>query len=350
MANQSLNNLWQAAKNYRFPLLAITFVLVTAVTLLSSHDSGSHNLITEGRKTHSSDTFEFPKVHNPTVEIVNGTEIIWEIPTNPKAMLFVAHGCDGTPRNFWVRCANCPKCVGLPEETQIALDALARKYAVLVVSSTDSCWTYGDEKLRVHGIIRWWVEKNGLEKLPLVGLGASSGGYFLSTLATEVKFRGIVLMIASGLYDKMHEIPPYYPPTLFVHMPKDVERAKKVDTHIGLLKKVGVDVGEIKCMEIPITPNWLADRIPGLDQTTSSEVFKGLRDKGFIDANGYMKNDGRVTYWREAVKENNFVLPDPDESPLTKYIQEELNLAYGFHEMTSLQSKEIFEWFDSHIK
>lgn len=77
-------------------------------------------------------------------------------------------------------------------------------------------------------------------------------------------------------------------------------------------------------MKIPVSPNWLANRVLILVQMTS---FKVLHDKGHINANGYMKNDERVTPWKEAVKENNIALLD--ESPLTQYIQEELNLAYA---------------------
>lgn len=111
-------------------------------------------------------------------------------------------------------------------------------------------------------------------KLPLVGLGASAGGYFLSVLANDVRFRGIVLMISQGLFDQMDEIAADYPPTLFVHMPKDVDRRRKIDRHMEILRKAGIEVQEVKRMEFPLTPNWLADRILGLDHTTSSKLFK----------------------------------------------------------------------------
>jgi hypothetical protein len=31
------------------------------------------------------------------------------------------------------------------------------------------------------------------------------------------------------------------------------------------------------------------------------------------------------------------------------HIQEELNLAYGYHEMTSLQADEMFNWIEEHL-
>jgi hypothetical protein len=32
-----------------------------------------------------------------------------------------------------------------------------------------------------------------------------------------------------------------------------------------------------------------------------------------------------------------------------RHIREELNVAYAFHEFTSLPSTQIFSWFDSHM-
>ncbi|KAM1600280.1 hypothetical protein ACFXTN_022761 [Malus domestica] len=203
----------------------------------------------------------------------------------------------------------------------------------------------GKEIIVVKDIIRWWVEKNKLEKLPLVAKGASSGRYFVSVLATVLKFNSIAIMIAEGLFDQMKI--ESYPPTLFMHMPKDIVRQKKIDKHMKILKKKGVDVAEIECMEFPLSPHLLADRIPGLDQSVSAKLFELFRKKGFIDENGYMKNDGRKTRWKEAVRESEIVSLD---GHLTHYIQEELNLAFAYHEMASLHADRMFKWFESHMK
>ncbi|CAN6571219.1 unnamed protein product [Malus baccata var. baccata] len=237
---------------------------------------------------------------------------------------------------FGDKSSHCPDCIGLPEEWLIALHALARKFAVLTISSAGTCWTMGKEIIVVKDIIRWWVEKNKLEKLPLVAMGASSEGYFVSVLATVLKFNSIAIMIAEGL-----------PPTLFMHMPKDIVRQQKIDKHMKILEKKGVDVAEIECMEFPLSPHLLADRIPGLDQSVSAKLFELFRKKGFINENGCMKNDRRKTRWKEAVRESKIVSLDDH---LTHYIQEELNLPFAYHEMTSLHADRMFKWFESHMK
>lgn len=282
---------------------------------------------------------------DPTVETKNGTHLIWQIPDMPKAVLFIAHGCNGRAANFWDKSSKCPNCVGLPEERLVVINALARKFAVLAISSAGRCWSFGAERHTVKDIIRWWVAKQKLEKLPLVALGASSGGYFVSLLATEIQFSSIALMIAEGLFDKI-DTTKGYPPTLFVHMPKDGARKLSIEKFLVRLKGNGIDVAEIKCMEFPLSPEFLAERIQGLDLTTSVKLFGLFQEKGFVNKSGHMTKDGRAIQWNTAFKEMKFLLPDMS---LAKHIQEEMNLAYAYHEMTSLQSEQIFNWFESHM-
>ncbi|KAF5948337.1 hypothetical protein HYC85_014294 [Camellia sinensis] len=180
--------------------------------------------------------------------------------------------------NFWDKSSKCPNCIGLPEERLIVLHTLAHKFAVLTISSAGTRWSVEEERMIVKGIIEWWVEKYKLEKLPLVALAASSGGYFVSMLATDMRFSSITVMISAGLFHQM-DITKDYPPTLFVHMPKDEARKQKIDANLRFLKEEGIDVAEVKCMEFPLSPNFLADRIPGLDKTISMNylIYSGTR-------------------------------------------------------------------------
>ncbi|KAK8529957.1 hypothetical protein V6N12_060720 [Hibiscus sabdariffa] len=137
-----------------------------------------------------------------------------------------------------------------------------------------------------------------------------------------------------------------YPPALFVHMPKDALIERKITKSMGVLRNKGVEVAEIKCMELPLSPTFLSDRIPGLDQTVSARLFDLFKEKGFVDENGYMKQDGRATPWKDALRDSKINLVERD---LVHPVDEELNLAFAYHEITSLQSEEIFKWFESHM-
>lgn len=194
---------WHGQGNFRVAGLFILAVVVILVLILS-YGEKNRGLRPSSEFTQQKwNSFESLVQFHPTVEYRNGTDLIWQIPDSPKAVLFIAHGCNGRAVNFWDRSPSCQKCVGLPEERLIVLNALSRKFAVLTVSSAGNCWTMGDERLLVRDIIRWWVGNNKLDKLPIVALGASSGGYFVSALATDLKFSSIVLMIAAGLFDQM---------------------------------------------------------------------------------------------------------------------------------------------------
>ncbi|KAH1038361.1 hypothetical protein J1N35_040104 [Gossypium stocksii] len=337
---------WHGQKKYPVvvPVMFVVSVSVALVFLFHRNDEKriqAHGLPPE-RKWN---TFESLVQFNPKREFRNGTDLIWQIPDSPKAVLFLAHGCSGRTVNFWDKSPKCPECVGLPEERLLVLHALARKFAVLTISSAGRCWAFGEERLIVEDIITWWVKRQNLGKLPLVALGASSGGYFVSAIANELKFSSITLMIAEGLFDHM-EIREDYPPTLFVHMPKDLRRQQKITEFIEVLRNKEVDVAEIECMELPLSPTFLSDRIPGLDQTISATLFNLFREKGFVDENGYMKRDGRATRWKDALQDSK---PNFLEKDLVHPVEEELNLAFAYHEMTSLQSEEIFKWFESHM-
>ncbi|KAE8730390.1 serine/threonine-protein kinase TNNI3K-like [Hibiscus syriacus] len=64
-----------------------------------------------------------------------------------------------------------------------------------------------------------------------------------------------------------------------------------------------VDVAEIECMELPLSPTFLSDRIPCLDQTISARLFDLFKEKGFVNQKGYMKQDGCPTHWKDALRD-----------------------------------------------
>ncbi|KAL3821370.1 hypothetical protein ACJIZ3_007275 [Penstemon smallii] len=332
-------------RNVQFPLLFTFLILIIVALVLLFGKHGDRSISMSDIVNQKWNSFDSLVRLDPTVEFRNSTELIWQIPNSPKAVLFLAHGCNGRAVNFWDKSPNCLNCVGLPEERLIVLHALARNFAVLAISSKGVCWSLGEERWIVKDIIEWWVAKQVLGKLPIFALGASSGGYFVSVLATKLRFRSIALMIAEGVYSHL-DIGKDYPSTLFVHMPKDETRKRKIDKYLVSMREKGIEVAEIKCMEFPLTPEFFANRVPNLDITLSVKLFDLFKDKGFIDENGYMRDDGRAIPWKTALEERNIPLTDKS---FVNHIQEEMNLAFAYHEMTSLQSQEIFDWFESHM-
>ncbi|KAL8152205.1 hypothetical protein V2J09_009965 [Rumex salicifolius] len=333
---KSLGNL----RSFRLSIPVIVILLISIPMIAIYSTRGNIPAINQLNNPESS--LASSQLLNPTVEIVNGTELIWQIPDSPRAIVFLAHGCGGKAGNFWDKSNRCPDCLGLPEERLIVMNALIREFAVLAVSSVRKCWSFGKEIALIRDSIQRWIEKNGLSSVPLFAIGASSGGYFVSQLANDdnLRFSSIVIMIAEGLFDQM-DLKSDYPPTLFLHMPKDQRRNRIIPINVELLRKQGIDAKEVKSMEFPLNPSFFANRVPGINATVSKGLYELFLEKGFIDSNGYMKKDGRQTPWIKALKESMISLPY--ETVSTHHVQEELNLAFAYHEMTSLESKEMFE-------
>eukprot|EP00252_Welwitschia_mirabilis_P010118 TRINITY_DN23245_c0_g1_i1.p1 TRINITY_DN23245_c0_g1~~TRINITY_DN23245_c0_g1_i1.p1 ORF type:complete len:350 (-),score=57.75 TRINITY_DN23245_c0_g1_i1:122-1171(-) len=335
---------WQKAEKRHILsiLLALIFLPSLVIIFLSSKRRISYSPSLQEKWNSIKPEVQFA----PSLEYINGSEVVWQIPKSAKASLFIAHGCFGSALNFWDRSPNCLNCIGLPEERLVVLHALAHQYAIITISSKDKCWNYRKDRPSVKRILKWWAEKKKLDSLPMFALGASSGGYFVSALATEFKFSAITLMISEGILEAMkgrHR----YPATLFVHMPKDARRAALIEKNMNVLRENGVDVDEVKCYQFPLTPSFLSDRIPGLDEKTSFRIFQVLKETRILNKENYMVADGRRVDWRMPLRKKNVFSEAKNEWEM--HIQEELNLAFAKHEMTSLQSAHIFDWFDSHL-
>jgi hypothetical protein len=76
-------------------------------------------------------------------QVIEDLETLWEVPLEPRGVLFVAHGCAHQGSDFWPASDRCQHCLGLPEELLVRGTALGRGYALIAVSSFDRegrCW------------------------------------------------------------------------------------------------------------------------------------------------------------------------------------------------------------------
>jgi hypothetical protein len=76
--------------------------------------------------------------------------------------------------------------------------------------------------------------------------------------------------------------------------------------------------------------------------------LNAFKEEGFIDGNGYMHETGwQINDMEGCTGEKRFL--GGGVSPWANHIQEELNLAYGYHETTSLHINEMFDWIEKHL-
>lgn len=324
---------------HRVLLAAIVLVLAPLFIFASRHPPG----FTSRKLVWVQSSFS---VLSGNLEYVQATQVVWQIPSSPKAILFIAHGCHCRATFFWDKSSSCSECIGLPEERNIVSLALGKGYAVIAISSTRECWGLQADKIKVLTTLSSWIKDKGLERLPVVALGASSGGFFISALAMEHKFSSLVIMISEGKFKSL-QLKEDYPPTLFVHMAKDKRRAALIRDAMDMLSKKGVETAEVKCYQLPVTPQ-LFSKIPGMDSKTSDRIYRALKSTSMLDNESFMTKDGRFLNWMMHLKRQQ-VMPEYSLRKWELHLQELLNLAYGYHEMTSLHSDEIFKWFDAHL-
>ncbi|KAG6498461.1 hypothetical protein ZIOFF_046375 [Zingiber officinale] len=148
-------------------LLALLLVgMILLATPMNSKGSAAGSLTQFDRKSKRNHVVVVASVRSqPTVEFVDKTEVIWQIPESPPAVVFIAHGCNYRAANFWDRSAHCPHCVGLPEDRLIVLNALGHRFAVIAVSSLGRCWSIEKDVGIAKGILQWWIENHELQKL-----------------------------------------------------------------------------------------------------------------------------------------------------------------------------------------
>ncbi|KAL8058571.1 hypothetical protein ABFX02_03G027100 [Erythranthe guttata] len=111
----------RSARNIRFPALFTLLILIMVALVLLFGKNDDRSRLMSDLENQKWNSFDSLVQLNPTVELRNGTDLIWQIPDLPKAVLFLAHGCNGRALNFWDKSRNCPNCVGLPEERLIVL-------------------------------------------------------------------------------------------------------------------------------------------------------------------------------------------------------------------------------------
>eukprot|EP00667_Euglena_gracilis_P012650 EG_transcript_13002 len=322
----------------RWPRLGLLAVVLGVMVLLTAARDG-----TPGRAERG--------VGAPVYAVDQGTEFVWQRPrAAPKAILFLAHGCSHSATDWWNKSQACPKCIGLPVERRIVRAALAAGYVALAVSSQDRvysrCWTEDDLE-PVKRVIRLVMREIGAADLPVVALGASSGGAFLPMLAQTTSLTALAVQIMATSNTLLG---PGFPPTAFIHMPRDARTARLVQANVRALNQSGVPVREWAHRPMRLTPHLFSDYIDSVSPELSRRIFKALKDAQYLDSEGGLKADPRQSGWRavlkEAVPELRGVAMAADESSLP----EVLNLAYAAHEITDRYMADTLTFFTAMLE
>jgi hypothetical protein len=266
------------------------------------------------------------------------TEFLWQIPRQPRAILFLAHGCGHDMKDWWSASNNnnmngqelCSDCRGLPEERAIVRMALEVFHLLVVaISSLDQCWSAQDGPR----VVRVLEHLQREYKLPIYALGASSGGTFVAsvlarqTTSSSSLLSGYIAQIAAPHGDAVKNMP-----AVFITMNRDLWTDQRVSEVMEVLRADdGVPAQHIRLPPLKLERDFFASRIGEEYTDRSPAMVDALETNGLLQ-DGFLTQDPRKSNWRMHLAplalKNDSLVPDQSE------ISEVLNCAWGMHEMT----------------
>lgn len=175
-----------------------------------------------------------------------------------------------------------------------------------------------------------------------------------------------------------------FPPVAFVYMVRDPWASEKaIRTSKSMLESKGVRVHVYRVDPAPLSPRRLSDRIESLTPADSRALYGIIKAEGFIDSKGMLRDDPRRSYVVERVLQRWMqqsetsggsstagesgtaeAATDPAAAgvipraragvkstgaaarpQLAAALQEQMNMLYGQHELTSDHFTGIMDWF-----
>ncbi len=260
-------------------------------------------------------------------------------PSQPlKGTVLLLHACTHNALKFFAPSSLCKDCVGLAEEMRLARMVLERGYAAVAVtaSSEGGCWG-GDEDVKaiqtaLENFSRHYKNSHNLDlKIePTVhALGASSGGAMAAKLVAEgVAESGAVMVMSlrNPLLDKILSLKErkklYLAPMI-----RDQGTTKRVRENEAYWKskqqqqqqqqhKLIVD--EISCIPLPVTVDYLWNRVPRMTKEAANIIVTVLLDHKHLDPNTMkLIVDPTRSKWRDFFL-NNDKLPVPASLKLSQ--------------------------------
>jgi hypothetical protein len=263
-----------------------------------------------------------------------------------RGVLLLAHGCGGSATDFFDECGGSEsqqeKCIGQPVERHLVLTSLAQGLAVVAISSSDRdnsrCWSFDDVGMVKDGLANLRKLEPDISELPLLAIGASSGGSFVSMLAASFKsddplrVRSVAVQIM-GVSPR--DLEASGAATVMWHMPRDGGIGSIVERNVAKLKEMNKQPWmEVLCEPLSVGPDFFSRWSHKIDEATSKDIVGALTEAGFLDGEGKLTKDPRKNpEWRKALEsrveavKSGAVSLVADASP----VPELLNTAYGVH-------------------
>jgi len=277
-----------------------------------------------------------------------------------KGIVILLHACTHNAFKFFSPSHSCPNCIGLSEELQMVRNVLNRGYVALAITCSNvksGCWDDGDvnrvryavdEFIRRHSIRTSQNNPNNDNKILVRAIGASSGGSMAAKIMAEGVVDSALVMVMSlrtQLVDKLMQQTSKQDNTIkandnitttirrlyFAPMTKDKGTAKRVRENynyflenqkkLQLSKnnenhsfRLEVILDEDSCRSLPVTVEYLWNRVPGMTTEASKLIVDTLIKANHIDpinSNSLLIVDPTKSTWRDLLKAKEIIIPKP---------------------------------------
>ena len=305
----------------------------------------------------------------PHGKVILGVEVFYMLPSTPSisGVLVFFHGCSHGGQDFFI----------LPEDRIVALSALNRGLAVVSPTSNNrehGCWTVNDVSLISEALAAFRKDIGLPAHLPLMGMGASSGGAFLFRVYKQIKLKSMVSYIMGLGFDEsdITAAASSLPATAYVHMPRDEQTSHAVAESMAVLKAANVATMEWLVQPHPLTPELCDRRLPELGDRRCHAFLQMVKKKykGLLkeDDNNVLKSYTNGD-WKAAMQESELDIPIKKVSShknshikpgqlssstlhghawLWASMEEEIAVSYAMHEMTAEHREEVLDFLMIH--
>ena len=162
----------------------------------------------------------------------------------------------------------------------------------------------------------------------------------------SITLTALCVQIAPGIEPALLSEGFQIPPIVFVHMEKDKMLAKQIAIIIELLQQKNVKAIEYIVKPHSLTPTFLAEKIQGFSFAFAQKIYDIARTENLLTEDGLLKQDPRGGDLMLYIFQS-------DNAPLKKAVQEykaaieeELNVLFAAHELTSEYIDLVMKFFD----
>jgi len=283
-------------------------------------------------------TYKEMLVWKVNYEVLDGRDVYYYFPPASKGVIVFFHGSGGDARE-WTNLG--------AERRHFFDDAISEGYAIIAIDSADQINKQWELTLpaesnadfrAVRDILAIFKGRGEIkEALPIYGIGMSRGGQFATLAGYSLPMKALALMVADSV-EEMITVSTV--PMMWCLAEHDVIiDSEQALANYQQLTKRGVDAGFYVHPPMPIYPLYFVDT-NGVDVAGSVQLFRDLKNHGFLDENNFLIQNPRFSGWEK------YTMGFSDEIRLD--IQDRLFVAYGEHAFYSDCDHRILDFFGAH--